>query len=239
MLFFVLIFVVALLYASVGHGGASGYLALMSVYDIPNEYAKVTALILNILVSLVSFIYYYRAGFFNFRLFAAFAVFSIPFAFVGGWINLNPIVYKRLLGIILLFPILKLLGVFSEKVTEIKPINYPLAAVLGASIGLLSGMLGIGGGIILTPLLLVLNWSNMKEAAAVSAIFIFVNSLAGLFGVLSKGVNFAADMWLTIACAFSGGLIGAYLGTHQLQQFWLKKILAFVLLIAVFKLIFT
>lgn len=238
MIFYVLILTIAFLYASVGHGGASGYLALMSIYGIPVAQTKTSALILNMLVSITSFGFYYKAGFFNLRLFATFAATSIPFAFIGGYLEVNPTLYKQLLGGILLFPIARLLGIFPDNSNEKKETHVPLALLLGAIIGLLSGMLGIGGGIILTPLLLVLGWSNMKEAAAVSAIFIFVNSVSGFVGVLSKGASFLPDMWYVVGSAFFGGLLGAYCGTFQFNNYWLKKILAFVLIIAVYKLIF-
>ena len=151
-----LLLIVAFLYASVGHGGASGYLALMSLFAFPITFMKPTALILNILVAGISFYFYYREKKFDWKLFYPFAITSIPFSFLGGIITIETHIYKIILATILLFAVARLLGLFGKQKGELKPINIPLALFIGAVIGFLSGLIGIGGGIILSPVILLL-----------------------------------------------------------------------------------
>ena len=238
-LFYALLFMVAFLYASVGHGGASGYLALMAIFSIAPEVMKPTALLLNLFVSLTSFIQFYRGKHFNFKLFLPFALSSVPMAYVGGRITLDTFVYKRILGILLLVPIVRFLFFGNLSPAEIKKPNMILSLFIGAAIGLLSGMIGIGGGILLSPALLLLKWANMKQAAAISALFIFVNSLAGLAGQLTKGIHFSADMYAYVGIAFVGGICGAYFGSLRFNQSVLRYLLALVLMVAAYKLLFT
>ena len=237
--FYIILFFVAFLYASVGHGGASGYLALMALYGIAPQEMKPTALVLNLFVSLTSFIQYYRGHFFKRNLFLTIAAASIPMAFIGGAITLDDNLYKRVLGVLLLFPIIRFFFFRSPAEAELKPHNIYGAVAIGGVVGLLSGMIGIGGGIILSPLLILLKWTNQKQTAAISAAFIFVNSLSGLGGMLTQGIAFNADMWLYIIVAFTGGLLGAYLGSKKLNQDGLKYVLATVLVVAAYKLLFT
>jgi uncharacterized protein len=234
-----LFFIVAFLYASVGHGGASGYLALMALLGVSPVLMKSSALLLNILVSGVSFFMFYRAGHFKWKLFWPFALASIPAAFLGATVIVDALVYKKILGILLLFPILRLVGVFgkSNEDVEVRKLSYPLALFLGAAIGLLSGMIGIGGGIVLSPLLLIFHWARMKETAAISALFIFVNSLAGFGGVVMTGVTFPQEVFYWLGAALTGGFIGAWYGSKKGAYLSLKLILAFVLLIASSKLL--
>lgn len=239
LLFYFLLFLVAFLYASVGHGGASGYLALMAIFSITPDVMKPTALLLNLFVSLTAFIQFYRGQHFKWRLFLPFAIASIPMSFLGGLLVVDGTIYKKILGILLLIPIARFLFFKNPDVTGTKPANLILSLVIGAFIGLLSGMIGIGGGIILSPVLLLLKWSNQKQAAAISALFIFVNSLSGLAGQLTKGIHFSADMIWYVIIAFAGGLCGAYFGALRFKQNILKNILASVLLLAVYKLLFT
>jgi len=238
-LFYFLLPVVAFLYASVGHGGASGYLALMGLFGFASDEMKSTALILNIFVSAIAFFHFYRIGNFNLKLFLWLAVISVPLAFLGGGIKLEDDLYKKILGAFLVLAILKLLGVFDKKTSEndsLKEPNLYLALFLGGSIGFLSGLLGIGGGIILTPILLFLKWTTMKQTAGISAGFIFVNSVAGLFGQVSKGVEIHSDIYLFVVLAVAGGLLGGYLGSVKFNNLALRFLLAAVLAIAVVKL---
>jgi len=237
--FYLILFLVAFLYASVGHGGASGYLALMVLYDVAPEEMKPTALILNLFVSLTSFIQYYNRGYFLKKIFFPIACTSIPMAFIGGMINIDATLYKRILGFLLLFPILRFFFFKNIPDTNLKPCNLAIAMTTGGSIGLFSGMIGIGGGIILSPILLLLHWTNQKQTATISAAFIFVNSLAGLAGMLTQGIAITSDMAFYIITAFTGGILGAYLGAGKLHQNILKYILATVLTIASYKLLFT
>lgn len=239
LIFYVLLFIVALLYASVGHGGASGYLALMALFSITPAVMKPTALLLNLFVSLTSFIQFYRGRHFNLKIFLPLAVASVPASFLGGMIQVEPTLYKKILGVLLLIPVARFLVFPNTDVRELKPSNVALSLLIGGSIGLLSGMIGIGGGIILSPILLMLKWTDQKQTAAISALFIFVNSIAGLAGQLTKGIQFSGDMAGYVAIAFTGGLIGAYLGALKFNQTILKYVLASVLALAAFKLLFT
>jgi uncharacterized membrane protein YfcA len=238
-LFYSILFLVAFLYAAVGHGGASGYLALMALYGVAPEEMKPTALMLNLFVSLTSFIQYYRGGYFLKRLFLPIAAASIPMAFIGGMITVEENIYKRVLGILLLFPVMRFFFFKNIDDKDLKISNTIIAMATGAIVGLLSGMIGIGGGIILSPILLLLQWTNQKQTAAVSAAFIFVNSIAGLGGMLTKGISFNSNMVMYIVVAFAGGLLGAYFGSKKFNQNILKYVLASVLLLASYKLLFT
>lgn len=235
-LLLVLLLVVAFLYASVGHGGASGYLALMSLFAFPVTFMKPTALVLNILVSGISFWFYYREKKFEWKLFYPFAITSIPFSFLGGIITIETHIYKIILGTVLLFAIARLLGLFGKQKGEVRPVNLPLALFIGAIIGFLSGLIGIGGGIILSPVILLLGWGDMKKTAAVSALFIFVNSISGLFGFVSKGGTLPISSTSLIFVALIGGICGGYFGSKKMNIPMLRNVLALVLLIAVFKL---
>ena len=238
-LFYFLLFFVAFLYSSVGHGGASGYLALMALFTITPEVMRPTALMLNLFVSLTSFIQFYRGQHFNWRIFLPFAIASIPLAFAGGLITLDAVVYKKMLGLLLLIPIIRFLFFSNLRPEEIRKSNTLLSLVIGAAIGFLSGLIGIGGGIILSPVLLLLKWTDMKQTAAISALFIFVNSLSGLAGQFTKGIQFSPDMYMYVAIAFVGGLLGAYFGSLRFKQTILKYTLALVLMLAAYKLLFT
>ena len=236
-LFFIfLLFVVAFLYSSVGHGGASGYLALMALFGIAPSMMKSSALIMNVFVSLIAFYEYYKGGHFRWKLFLPFAIASIPFSFIGAYITLDSLLYKKILGAILIFPILRLIGVFGKGSETEKEINRYWAFVIGAIIGLLSGMIGIGGGIILSPVILLLHWGNMKQTAAASALFIFVNSVAGLIGLFTKGITIDYSVYVWVGVALLGRLAGSYIGSRKLNNQVLKIALSFVLIIASIKL---
>ncbi len=235
-LLFLLLPIVAFLYASVGHGGASGYLALMSLFAFPITFMKPTALLLNILVSGISFYFYYREKNFKWNLFYPFVITSIPFSFLGGFLSVDTKIYKIILGTFLVFAVFRLLGFFGKEKTTLKEINIPFALLIGAIIGFLSGLIGIGGGIVLSPILLILGWANMKQTAAVSALFIFVNSISGIVGFLSKGSEIPTSSSLLIGIVFVGGFFGAYYGSKKFNSLVLRNVLAIVLGIAIFKL---
>uniref|UniRef100_UPI003D7F82EC sulfite exporter TauE/SafE family protein n=1 Tax=Pedobacter sp. TaxID=1411316 RepID=UPI003D7F82EC len=182
--FYVLLFIVAFLYASVGHGGASGYLALMAIFAVSPAIMKPTALLLNLFVSSTSFIQFYRGGHFRWKTFWPFALASVPFSFVGGMMVIESAVYKKILGLLLLIPVARFFFFKNTDPKDLRPSNTVISLFVGGVIGLLSGMIGIGGGIILSPVLLLLKWTDQKQAAAISAAFIFVNSVAGLGGQL-------------------------------------------------------
>jgi uncharacterized protein len=232
------LFVVALLYSSVGHGGASGYLATMALLGIAPASMKSTALILNLFVSAIAFISFYKANYFKFKLLWPFVLTSMPAAYIGAQISINPSLYKIILGICLLIAVARML--YKPKQSEERKSNdipIYLALTIGAALGLFSGMIGIGGGIILSPLLIVLNWSSVKEAAAVSAPFIFLNSLTGLFGLIQHGFSPQPNTITWIVAAVTGGIVGSYLGSFKFSVSGLKYVLATVLIFAAFKLI--
>ena len=235
-LLLVLLLVIAFLYASVGHGGASGYLALMSLFAFPVSFMKPTALVLNIVVSAISFYFYYREKKFDWKLFYPFAITSIPFSFLGGMITIETHSYKIILGTVLIVAVARLLGFFGKGNPSLKSVYLPLALVIGAGIGFLSGLLGIGGGIILSPVLLLLGWATIKQTAAVSALFIFVNSIAGFFGFAAKGGTLPVSSISLLAVVILGGILGGYYGSKKMNSITLRNVLAVVLGIAIFKL---
>lgn len=234
--------IVAFLYASVGHGGASGYLALMALFSFAPETMKPTALVLNLFVAGISFVQFTRAGYFRWRLFLVFGLVSIPLSFVGGTLSIDPGLYKIILGILLIFAIIRMLtGKQAPKESRVEwSANVLfLGVVLGASIGFFSGLIGIGGGIILSPVILLLGWGNVKEAAAVSSLFIWVNSAAGLSGQFYSGVQLESEIWWYVVLATIGGLAGGYLGSKKWNGAVLRYVLAGVLVLASVKLIWT
>jgi uncharacterized membrane protein YfcA len=237
--FLLLLFIVAFLYAAVGHGGASGYLALMAVFGMLPEIMKPTALLLNLFVSLSAFVLFYKEGHFKWKIFLPFALASIPFSFLGGMISLDASIYKKILGVLLLIPVVRLAAFPNKDIHDLKQSTFFLSLLIGACIGFLSGLIGIGGGIILSPVLLLLAWTNQKQTAAISALFIFVNSLSGLAGQLTKGINFQSEMFILVGVAFAGGSVGAWLGAKKFNQNILKYLLATVLLMASVKLLLT
>lgn len=232
--------VVAFLYASVGHGGASGYIALMYLFSYSINDIKPIALVLNLFVASIAFYHYWRQGFFQFNIFILFAIGSIPFSFIGGFLDISPIVYNVILVVFLIISILKLLGVL-QIYDHLEAIDFsPIKAIaIGSVIGFSSGLIGIGGGIILTPVILLLGWANMKEAAAISALFIWVNSGAALIGQLSQGVQVPNIVWPMVVVAIVGGFIGSYLGAKKLNNNMVKSLLLVVLSIALLKLIYS
>ena len=224
------------MYAGVGHGGASGYLALMALFMFPPDIMKPTALLLNIFVAGVSFWAFKNRGHFKWKLFYPFAVASIPAAFLGGYLEVNAGLYKKILAVLLVFSILKMLGFLGKEKEKTKQIKLWQGLFVGGVIGFFSGMIGIGGGIILSPVILLMSWGKMKETAAVSALFIFVNSLAGMSGYLLNGAQINPQSSVLVVVALIGGIAGAYIGSGKMNNVQLRYALAFVLLIACVKL---
>ncbi len=234
----VAVFAVAFLYASVGFGGATGYLAVMSFFSLPPQLMASTALLLNVFVSSISFLNYARAGYFRGRLLWPFLLASLPAAFLGGYVRLPDDRYTLLLYGVLTFVMLKMLF-FSQPEDEavpLRPLVLPVAFLTGAMIGLLSGMVGIGGGIFLSPVIVLARWGRVKEAAASSAAFIFLNSVSGLVGRIAGG-NFVYDpLILTLLPAgVLAALGGAYLGARRFSSVWVRRLLGVVLLLAILR----
>jgi len=236
-LFLSLVFLIATLYSSVGHGGASGYLALMALLGFSPEFMRPAALILNVFVSIIAFSSFARNGHFRFRLLWPFILTSVPFAFLGGIFTVDVRLYKIILGIFLLLAVARML--IRNRVKEENPekINIPLALAIGALLGFFSGLIGIGGGIILSPVIILLGWGSVKQTAAVSAVFILVNSLAGLSGFIVHHTLPGMDMvWMVIAGVL-GGILGSWLGSFRIGELYLRYSLALVLLFASVKLL--
>lgn len=234
--FIVCLPIISFLYASVGHGGASGYLALMALFSFAPEVMKPTALLLNLFVAGIAFYHYYKAGYFNKKLFMSFAIASIPMAFLGGRLTIDASIYKKILALLLVFAILKIMNVFGREQLTVKNIKIWEGIIVGAIIGFFSGLIGIGGGIILSPVILLFHWGKMKEAAAVSALFIWVNSASGLVGQLSSGASLPKETILFVLFALIGGFLGGYYGSKKFNNKHLRYLLAFVLVLASFKL---
>ena len=238
-LFLALLPLVAFLYAAVGHGGASGYLALMALFEFAPDEMKSTGLLLNLFVAAISFYHFWRSGYFKGKLFLVFAVGSIPLSFLGGMLEVDVRTYKIILGGLLIFAILKILGLFGKESKEIKNVGWIAGISTGAAIGFFSGLIGIGGGIILSPIILLFKWGQMKEAAAVSALFIWVNSAAGMAGQFNAGIQVNIDIWILVGFAVIGGFAGSWAGSKKMNNQTLRYLLAFVLVLAIVKLVFT
>ncbi|MDQ2745807.1 MAG: sulfite exporter TauE/SafE family protein [Acidobacteriota bacterium] len=232
------LFLVAVLYSSVGHGGASGYLAVMALLSISSEVTRPTALVLNLFVASIAFIQFYRTGNFDWKIFLPFAAASVPLAFVGGMIHLPTTVYKIILGLTLMFAAIRL-AINIKKTREPHAPPVWICLVIGAILGLVSGLVGVGGGIFLTPILLLMNWTETKKAAGISALFILVNSISGLLGNRAQVLELPPTVWIWITAAVIGGIIGSTLGSFRFNSLTLRRVLAFSLLIAGVKLIFT
>ena len=279
-LWILLFFVVAFLYSAVGHGGASGYLALMSIWHLAPEHMKPVALILNLVVSGIAFIQFYRQGHFLWRLFLPIAALSIPMAYLGGFTPLKDDVYQLGLGVFLVISVVLLnvnlrggislknddeQGVLANETLHNSRGFVWIAAILGGGIGYVSGLLGIGGGILLSPVLLLLGWTQQKQTAAMGAAFIFVNSMSGLVGFVQQhplwdsaaekmsgvadqaitGGSVLGIYWLSVSMIVGalitpvilGGVAGSWYGSKKFSHRGMKGILSVVLLIAAIKLL--
>jgi uncharacterized membrane protein YfcA len=234
-----LIFAAATLYASVGHAGASAYLAAMALFSLPPELMRPTALSLNILVAAIATVKFYRAGHFSWPVFWPFALASVPLAFVGGMLSLPGSLYKPLVALVLLYAAYRLLVVNANATPPAtKPVPLWAGLVAGAGIGLLSGLTGVGGGIFLSPLLLFMNWAEPRPTSGVAAAFILVNSIAGLLGQLPSLALLPTAIPLWALAAVTGGWIGAEYGSRRLSNPLIRRLLAVVLVIAGLKMAF-
>jgi uncharacterized membrane protein YfcA len=231
------VFAVAFLYSCVGHAGASGYIAAMTLLGLAHGVIKPTALALNILVASIATWQFRRAGHFSWKLFWPLALASVPCAFIGGYINLPTRVFKVAVGAVLLASAARVLFDPPEE-PKPKPPSVAVSVGVGGALGLLSGLTGTGGGIFLTPLGIFMKWDRTKTISAVSAAFILVNSAAGLVGFLAKTRAFPGVVPGLAIAALIGGTAGSYLGSSRLPHTAIKRLLAVVLAIAGFKLIF-
>jgi uncharacterized protein len=232
-------FFIAVLYSAVGHAGASSYLAAMALLNMAPETMKPTALILNIMVAIIASIHFYRAGCFSWQRFWPFALASIPMAFLGGLITLQSPMYKIILGLVLFYAAIRIF-ISSRSPGEPALRSHPLwmAFLIGAGIGLLSGITGVGGGIFLSPILLLSGWADARKTAGISAMFILSNSIAGLTGYLLHSPSVPSQIPFWAISVILGGIIGSRIGSRRLGNKWLRLLLAIVLLFASLKMLF-
>ena len=249
-----LIFAIAGLYAAVGHGGSSGYQAAMALLGVDPALMKPIALTLNIVVSSIATVRFLRAGYFSLRVFLPFALGSVPMAFIGGGLTLPPQIFKPLIGLVLLFAAFRLVVPVRERTAAAPTDPHALAAdpqtitaqliseptaphwltglAIGAALGLLSGMVGVGGGIFLSPLLVFMNWARLREISGISALFILVNSAAGLAAKPASLLLLPPALALYALAAVAGGWLGAGYGSLQLGNTGIRRVLAAAILIA-------
>lgn len=228
-----LFFIAALLFASVGHGGASAYLAVMALLGLAPASMRPAALCLNVLVASIGLYKFSKVKAFNWSLFWPLAITSIPFAFLGGLTQLPAQFYKPLVGGVLIFAAFLVFSKASiQHNTNASAPQKPVLMGLGAGLGLLSGLTGVGGGIFLSPILLLFNWAETKVISGVAAAFILANSIAGLGGVLLKQPTLPAGLAVWAVAAVLGGWLGAEYGSKKLANPTIRKLLALVLLFA-------
>lgn len=229
----VLVTLSAAAYASVGHGGASAYLAILSLYGVsPNEMST-SALVLNVLVAGVALVTYARAGHLSGRLTWPFVVTSVPAAYLGGFLHVSARIYGLLLGVALVAASLRLWWTPAEH--RPRPLSWAAALPVGAAVGILSGIVGIGGGIFLSPLMILAGWATAKQTAATSAAFIVVNSVAGLAGRAARGALVTGNLLPLVVFAFAGGLLGSRAGAYRMLPLHLRRVLAVLLLFVAIK----
>ncbi len=235
-----LFFAAALLYSSVGHAGASAYLAAMALVGVAPATMRPTALVLNLFVATIVIVRFARAGHLPWRNLVPLAAGSVPMAFLGGMIDLPSELYQPLVAVVLLAGAWRLATAIAPPADETEEQGVPVLAgvAAGAAIGLLAGLTGTGGGIFLTPLLVLAAWTGTRDAAGLSGAFILVNSLAGLAGLLTGGVSLPPAIPLWVASVAAGGLIGSWLGAARFSILNLRRALAFVLVLAAAKLVF-
>ena len=222
----------AVLYTSVGHAGSSAYIAVMTLFNLPTTVIRPTALTLNIAVSAYASVRYIRNNFFDKKLFFVLSLGAIPAAFVGGYIKVPSEIYKPIVGVLLILSGLRFIVLASARNREIKPVNYLLAILMGASIGFLAGITGTGGGIFLSPLIIWLGWNHVKQASGTVAAFIFVNSVAGLLGNYRSTSELPDALPLFLGAVIIGALIGTRLGISRFSTVGVKRALGVVLIIA-------
>lgn len=232
-----LLAIAALAYSAVGHGGASGYLAVMALLGTAPATMRPTALVLNLVVASIGTVQFARAGHFRWNLLWPFAVTSIPAAYLGGRLTLADTSYRAVVGVVLVISALRFLWTLKGPDGKTTTPSRPIALGAGALLGFLAGLTGVGGGIFLSPLLLFMGWADLRVTAATSAAFILVNSAAGLLGQLPISGLLPAALPLWIAAVIVGGGLGASMGSRRLPVPALRAVLALVLLVAGVKLI--
>ena len=232
------LFLGAILYTSVGHAGASAYIAVMTLFDLPPAVIKPTALTLNIFVSSYTSLRYIKSKLFNKSLLLYLSLGSVPAAYIGGRINLPSNVYKPVIGLLLLLSGVRFLVQALQSEKAHRDVNKALAIFIGTCVGLLSGITGTGGGIFLSPLIIWLGWVGVKQASGTAAAFIFVNSVAGLLGNVQSTSSLPSELLVFVVAVLLGALIGTRFGITRLSSIGVKRALGCVLLIAGVKFLF-
>lgn len=233
-------FLIATLYSTVGHAGASGYLAVMGLLSFSPESIKPTSLVLNIIVALIASIKFIREGYFDKKIFKTFVITSVPMAYIGGTVSLSPMYFKLLAGMFLVISAFLLLirNTLKTKSVTISPMPQFSGSVLGLIIGFFSGLIGVGGGIFLSPILILLNWADIQKASGVAALFILFNSMSGLSGHLNSVNNLDHNLGYWSLAVVLGGITGSYLGTKKFNKKVISIFLFIVLMSAGIKFIF-
>jgi uncharacterized protein len=235
-----LILAVSMLYAAVGQAGGSGYLAAMALLGLAPTVMRPTALVLNMLVAIIATVKFYRAGYMSWSDFWPFAATSVPTAFVGGSLSLPPATYSIIVGAVLLYAAYRLFRLTQVPTsTRIKTPPLWLALTLGVGVGLLSGLTGIGGGVLFGPLLLSFGWAETRPTLGLSAAINLTNSAAGLLGHVTSVQALPSAIPIWAAAAMLGGWIGAEYGSRKFSSRTLQRLLAVVLTIAGVKLLWT
>jgi uncharacterized membrane protein YfcA len=237
--YLVLIVIVAALYSSVGHGGASGYIAVLSLTALTKEVVSSVALTMNLLVAGIAFFAYMNQGYFRWRIVWPFLITSIPAAYVGAGVQVSEEIYYLVLAAVLVFAAVRLAIPNPKEKEEKKDAPILPALVLGLFIGLLSGVVGVGGGIFLSPIVILLGWGGAKETAAASALFIFVNSCAGIAGRAVEGTYHTDHILVLLGAGLVGAVVGSLLGARKFGAVVVQRTLAAVLIVAAYKLFVT
>jgi uncharacterized membrane protein YfcA len=231
-----LVLAAAVLYSSVGHAGASGYLAAMALFGVAPATMKPAALVMNIVVAVVGTLRFWSAGLIPRAVLLPLCAASIPAAFGGGALALPTQIFRPLLGVILLGAAWRLWFPGGARASQPLP-GAGVLFTLGIVLGFLSGVTGIGGGVFLSPILILAGWEDPRRTAGASAVFILSNSVAGLLGHLATAGSIPAGTPLLAAVALGGGLFGSWLGARRLAPMALRRLLAVVLVIAGVKLV--
>lgn len=240
LLTFALFLTVSLLYSSVGHAGASGYLAIMVLLSFAPASIKPTSLILNIVVASIASFNFIKAGQFDKKIFLSFIITALPMAFVGGYISINPAYFKLIAGLFLIVSacMLFLREYIKTSANNIRPMPKAWGLGIGSFIGLFSGLIGVGGGIFLSPIIIITNWTTVKNASGVAALFILFNSVAGLAGHMTALNKIDFDILYWVVAVIIGGIIGSYFGTKRFNSKIIVTLLFVVLITAGAKFIF-
>lgn len=225
----------AFLYSSVGHGGASSYIVLLTLFSFAPTEVRPAALLLNIGVSAISFLTFRKTNQFPKELFLSLILFSMPAAFIGGMFVLDAKIYQKILGLLLLLPIARLFNIIKLNKTNNIERKFWMAPLLGIAIGFVSGLIGIGGGILLSPIIILLGWADLKQTASISALFIFLNSITGLMGSGITGITWLPHFEIIAPVTLIGGIAGGYIGSHKYSAPAMRYALATVLTVAAIK----